>query len=90
MAHRHFKSGTGVFACTLCSRKTRMTTQSIEGEYCGECEELLSVQNTLWDDGPQPWMAKLRDKLLAKISKLGGNADAVRTQIGDLLKVNAQ
>lgn len=93
MAHRHFKVGSGVFTCAVCKRKTRMTTQNLDGEYCGPCEELFGIQNALWDDGEATFVkdggVPYRDNLLAKIAKAKGDVEAVKAAMPALFKVAA-
>lgn len=95
MAANRFRSHFGgrvTFQCDCCKRNTRMTTQS-DDRYCGECEELLGIQNALWDDGAEVFIADgavpYRDKLLAKIVKLKGSESAVRAYMPDLFAVSA-
>jgi hypothetical protein len=90
MAHRHFARGTSTFQCTICERTTRMTTQD-DDRFCGECYELLSIQNGLWDDGAEEFRnwngPKVRDQYLAKITKRGGNTEKVKKEMPDLFAV---
>ena len=75
------------FTCEICKRRTRLTTQCNDS-FCGECEELLGTQNSLWDDGAEYFvksgLTAHRDALLAKVRKLGGNATAVVAYMPDL------
>lgn len=91
MAHRHFKAGSGVFTCSVCKRQTRMTTQNIDGEYCGPCESLFEIQNTLFDEGADNFIAwgliKVRDSFVAKIAKGKGDVAAVKTSMSRLFAV---
>lgn len=91
MAHRHFKTGSGVFTCTVCKRRTRMTTQCIEAEYCGPCEELFGIQNALFDDGAERFVAegglKWRDEQVAKIVAGKGDLNAVKAMMPRLFAV---
>lgn len=93
MASNRFGKG-GVFTCGCCGRRTRFTTQwQTEAEFCGECEELMGVQNTMWDDGVETFVAeggtKHRDALLAKIKTRGGDTDAVKAQMPQLFAAGA-
>jgi len=70
----------------VCCRNTRITSQiDVNPDTCGECSNLAGQQNAVWDgcydfttDTPY------RDKLLAKIVKLGGDGDKVKAYFADL------
>jgi hypothetical protein len=92
MTHRHFARGTTVFTCQICQRRTRITT-GYDTRFCGECYELLGIQNGLWDNGEAYFIEwggiAERDNLLKKITKLGGNIEKVKAQMTDLFAVEA-
>ena len=82
-----FRAGEGTYKCECCGRLTRDTTNS-DGRYCGQCEELLMLQNAHWDgcydvgnDEPQD---KMRTKWIALIGKRGGDVESVKRQCRDI------
>jgi hypothetical protein len=92
MPIKGFQRGqTPTFICQCCKRRTRDT----EGDdrFCGPCYELLGMQNSLWDDGKDAFVTDgfvpVRDKLLAKLVKLGATEGAVRAYMPDLFEVQA-
>lgn len=90
MAYSKFQSGSGVFTCDICNRRTRMTTQD-DDRFCGECYDLLGIQNTLWDDGEESFVNDgflvVRDGLLEVIKRRGGDIAAVKNDMKDLFAV---
>ena len=85
MASRHFARGSSTFPCECCQRRTRITTQD-DTRFCGECYDLLGIQNSMWDDGVQDWMTAPIIQLTAKIAKLGGDLLKVRAFIPQLFE----
>jgi hypothetical protein len=91
---RSFRTGSiggkTVFNCTICGRSTRMTTQN-DDRFCGECDELLMIQNSLWDNGVEYFIKDgflpERDKLLKKIIARKGDPEAVKKEMRDLFAV---
>ena len=74
----------GTFKCVSCDRRTRDTGQGVD-HLCYECYELAGLDNQVNDDGRGPDTLteserSERDQLLAKIIKLGGNAEKVKKQ----------
>jgi len=84
-----FQSGTGLFACLCCGRKTRETQDTSGSDMCGICYELSGIQNSLRDDGAQAWMITHRDRLLKKYR---GKADMteVAKMIPTLMALKAE
>lgn len=87
-AHFQGRFGGGTtFVCSCCKRRTRITSQLNE-DFCAECEELLMMQNGLWDNGADEFnkydQAKYRDQFVAQIAKRGGNVEAVKAYMPDL------
>lgn len=87
---RSFRNGgdkCSVFNCDICGCRTRMTTQN-DDRFCGQCYNLLSMQNSLWDDGAENFVRDgfiaQRDRLAAEIAKLSGSATAVVAYMPDL------
>jgi hypothetical protein len=82
-----FRAGEGVYVCECCGRKTRDTIGS-DGRFCGQCEELLMLQNSHWDGmynvNNDPPMDALRDEWIATIAKRGGNVEDVKRQCRDI------
>lgn len=91
---RSFRSGSiggkPVFNCTICGRSTRMTTQN-DDRFCAQCDELLMMQNGLWDDGVEAFKAwngmKARDEFASKLVKHGGDYRKVVAAMPDLFAV---
>jgi hypothetical protein len=91
---RSFRSGSlggnTVFKCQCCGRSTRMTTQD-DDRFCGECYDLFGIQNTLWDETREYFIANgflaARDGLLKKIVSRKGDAAKVRKMMPDLFAV---
>ncbi len=84
-----FGRGKSTFICQVCDHKTRETGQD-DDRFCGLCVELMSLQNGLWDDGVEEfrsWGPKIRDSIVAKITKRGGNVSKVKADMPDLFAV---
>ena len=91
MNRSSFGRGKSTFICEVCGHRTRETGQD-DDCYCGPCYELLSLQNTLWDDGVEgfkTWGVKVRDDIVAKITKRGGVVAKVKAYMTDLFAVSA-
>lgn len=82
-ANKGFVQGRSVYTCDCCGRRTRETTV-VGSDLCGECYDLAGLQNCVWDgcftaeDRPE------RDRILARIVKLGGDEAKVRAEFRDL------
>ncbi len=78
--HNHFQRGSGVFTCSLCSRRTRGNEESASLELCGECYELCGWDNQHNDDGTKPNAEELTylNTKVATIEKRGGDVTKVR------------
>lgn len=75
--------GGGVYKCACCGRKTR-DTMGNDLEFCGQCDELLMLQNAHWDGcytpDQDPPLDKRRDQWIKTIEKRGGDVEAVKRQ----------
>lgn len=91
MTAKGFRTGgAGVFTCQSCERRTRETTQGFgEDRFCGECYELFGIQNSLWDCGPEAWIAPARDQLVKRIKQLGGDTLKVARENPDIFKLES-
>jgi hypothetical protein len=79
MALRHFKRGSGCFACAVCGRKTRVTTQD-SYTLCAECWELAGIENSiLYGCGTPEEYAEEVAELIAAAVKKGSNEAELRS-----------
>jgi hypothetical protein len=78
--NRHFKRGEKpTFKCITCERNTRDTGQGVD-HLCEDCFEIAGLDNQVNDSGKPVDKATLKEctARLAKITKLGGNAERVK------------
>jgi hypothetical protein len=78
--HKHFKRGQNpTFKCVTCERNTRDTGQGVD-HLCEDCFEIAGLDNQVNDSGEPVTKAILQEctDRLAKIKKLGGNAERVK------------
>lgn len=85
MNNRFFRRGQRpTFTCGCCGRSTRDVGQG--GNLCSECFEIAGIDNTLNDcrrnieDSERNSYIRTAEALLNRISSLGGNVAAVKTQ----------
>lgn len=79
----HFKRGTGVYQCHVCSRQTRATGRgdNENAGLCAQCYELAGIENAISDgDDPSEW----RDTIMGLLGELTRKGIDTREVWGDL------
>lgn len=85
MVKKYFQRGSGVFACDVCTRRTRETTQPSGSRLCPHCDELAMTENSVLDgcqtvEEIAPW----RDRMVEEIVARGGDRNRVRKDFSTL------
>lgn len=85
MVKRYFQRGSNVFTCSICTRRTRETTQPNGSSLCSHCDDLAMTENSVLD-GVQTVeeIAQWRDQIVKQIIAKGGDSNRVRKDFGTL------